>query len=128
MWINPKRLWMVHPPGYRAAMSRPNLPVGEDIMPFEVKACTIDEMHVHPTFADRTQAKVKVVLREIRAREAFDHNLTLRVWADTTAGMSSNDVKMALLTRAATILKRTMVNAEIEVNGDRLVSKPVVNG
>ncbi len=50
-------------------------------MPFEVKACSIDEMQRHPTFADRTQAKVKVVLREIRAREAFDHNLTLRVWA-----------------------------------------------
>ncbi|MGV3490485.1 MAG: hypothetical protein ACO1OG_04105 [Devosia sp.] len=97
-------------------------------MPFEVKACTIDEMHRHPTFRDRTQAKVKVVLREIRAREAFDHNLTLRVWADTNDGMSPGDVKMALLTRAATILKRTMTNAEIEVGADGLVSRPAVNG
>jgi hypothetical protein len=121
-------LWMVRPPGYRAATSRMNLPSEEHIMPFEVKACTIDEMHRHPTFRDRTQAKVKVVLREIRAREAFDHNLTLRVWADTNDGMSSNEVKMALLTRAATILKRTMTNAEIEVNGDGLASKPVVSG
>ena len=97
-------------------------------MPFEVKACTIDEMHLHPTFADRTQAKVKVVLREIRAREAFDHNLTLRVWANTNPGMSPTDVKMALLTRAATILRRTMSAAEIEVGSEVAVTKPVVSG
>ena len=97
-------------------------------MPFEVKACSIDEMQRHPTFADRTQAKVKVVLREIRAREAFDHNLTLRVWANTNERMSANDVKMALLTRAATILKRTMSTAEIEVSDDGLVSRPGMAG
>ena len=48
-------------------------------MPFEIKACSIDEMHRHPTLKDRTQAKVKVMLREIRSRETFDHNLTLKV-------------------------------------------------
>lgn len=97
-------------------------------MPFEVKACTIDEMQVHPTLADRTQAKVKVVLREMHAREAFDHNLTLRVWANTNERMSPNDVKMALLTRAATILKRTMSTAELEVTGEGLVSRPGLSG
>ena len=125
---NPLILWMVRPHGYRAGIGGQSLSVGELTMPFEVKACSIDEVHRHPTFADRTQARVKVVLREIRAREAFDHNLTLRVWADTTAGMSPTDINMALLTRAATILKRTMASAEIEVSGEGLVTRPVVSG
>lgn len=82
-------------------------------MPFEVKACTIDEMHQHPTFADRTQARVKVVLREITAQQAFDHNLTLKVWATTHERMTAAEVNTALLTRAAAILKRTMSVAEV---------------
>lgn len=116
---------MFDAPGYRQFLREQNLSFGGNVvMPFEVKACTIDEMHLHPTFRDRTQAKVKVVLREIRAREAFDHNLTLRVWADTTDQMSPSDVKMALLTRAAGILKRTMSAAEVEVGEDGLVTRP----
>jgi len=95
----------------------PCLGWGDTIMPFEVKACTIDEKHRHPTFADRTQARVKVVLREITAHQAFDHNLTLKVWADTNDKMSAAEVNTALLTRAAAILKRTMTVAEI---GDRV--------
>ncbi len=86
-------------------------------MPFEVKACSIDEMHRHPMFADRTQARVKVVLREITPGQAIDHNLTLKVWADTNDQMSVAEINTALLTRAATILKRTMTVAEI---GDRM--------
>jgi hypothetical protein len=97
-------------------------------MPFEVKACTIDELHRHPTLADRTQAKVKVVLREITNHRALDHNLTLKVWANTRPGMSPAEVNTALLTRAATILKRTMSVAEIEITGDGTVSKPTVSG
>jgi hypothetical protein len=97
-------------------------------MPFEVKSCSIDEMHRHPTFADRTQAKVKVLLREIRSRETFDHNLTLRVWADTHDQMTASEVKTALLIKAATILKRTVSVAEIEVSGDGAVTRPVVSG
>lgn len=96
-------------------------------MPFEVKACSIDEMHRHPTFADRTQAKVKVLLREIRSRETFDHNLTLRVWANTHDKMSPSEVKTALLVKAAAILKRTVSVAEIEVSGDGAVTRPTVS-
>ena len=97
-------------------------------MPFEVKACRIDELHRHPTFADRTQAKVKVVLREITSHHAFDHNLTLKVWANTHEKMSPAEVNTALLTRAAAILKRTMSVAEIEAGGEGQVSKPTVSG
>lgn len=97
-------------------------------MPFEVKACTIDEMHRHPTFADRTQAKVKVLLREIRSRETFDHNLTLRVWANTNDKMSASEIKTALLTRAATILKRTVSVAEIEMQADGTAGRPTISG
>jgi len=97
-------------------------------MPFEIKACTIDEMHRHPTFADRTQAKVKVVLREIGSRETFDHNLTLKVWANTNERMSKTEINTALLSRAATILKRTMSVADVEVASDGNVSRPTVSG
>lgn len=97
-------------------------------MPFEVKACSIADMHRHPTFADRTQAKVKVVLREIRSRETFDHDLTLRVWANTNDRMSPAEVKTALLSKAATILKRTVSVAEIEVSGEGRVTKPTMSG
>lgn len=97
-------------------------------MPFEVKSCSIDEMHRHPTFADRTQAKVSVLLREVRSRETFDHNLTLRVWANTTDQMSPTEIKTALLTRAAIILKRTVSVAEIEISGEGQVTRPAVSG
>lgn len=97
-------------------------------MPFEVKACSIDEMQRHPTFADRTQAKVKVLLREIRSRETFDHNLTLKVWANTHDQMTASEVKTALLVKAATILKRTVSVAEIEVSGEGTVTHPTVSG
>ena len=89
-------------------------------MPFEIKACTINEVRKHPTLAGRTQAKVKVMLREIRSRETFDHDLTLKVWANTD-GMDAGQVKSALLARAATILKRTVSVAEIDVS-----NKPTV--
>lgn len=85
-------------------------------MPFEVKACSIDEMGPHPTLKDRTQARVKVMLRETRSSETFDHDLTLKVWADTSEDMTPTEVKTALLTKAAAILKRTVTVAELPVD------------
>jgi len=105
-----------------------NRRVGDIIMPFEVKACSIDEMRRHPRFPERTQAKVKVMLREITSRQNFDHNLTLRVWADTTDRMTPAEVRTALLLKAAAILKRTVSVAEIEVTGDGSVHRPTVSG
>lgn len=97
-------------------------------MPFEIKACSIDEMRRHPTLKDRTQAKVKVMLREIRSRETFDHNLTLKVWANTRDDMSPAEVKTALLTKAAHILKRTVTVAELPADADGGVGKATLNG
>jgi hypothetical protein len=97
-------------------------------MPFEVKACRIDDMQRHPTLKDRTQARVKVMLREIRSRETFDHNLTLRVWADTREDMSPNEVKTALLTKAAAILKRTVMAAELPVDAAGRIARPTLSG
>lgn len=96
-------------------------------MPFEIKACTIDEVRRHPTFKDRTQAKVKVMLREIRSRETFDHNLTLRVWANTNDKMSPSEVKTALLSKAATILKRTVSVAELTAEEAACRRPPTAN-
>lgn len=97
-------------------------------MPFEIKACSIDEMRRHPTLKDRTQAKVKVMLREIRSRETFDHNLTLKVWANTRDDMTPAEVKTALLTKAAAILKRTVTVAELPVDANGAIGRPTLNG
>jgi hypothetical protein len=85
-------------------------------MPFEIKACSIDEMRLHPTLKDRTQARVRVMLRESRQRETFDHNLTLKVWANTRDDMTAAEIKTALLSKAADILKRTVSVAELPVD------------
>jgi hypothetical protein len=114
---------------FRNPGNEQNLTLAGDLsMPFEVKSCSIDEMHRHPTFADRTQAKVRVLLREIRSRETFDHNLTLKVWANTHDQMTPSEVKTALLIKAATILKRTVSVAEIEISGEGVVSRPAISG
>lgn len=97
-------------------------------MPFEIKACSIDHMERHPTLKGRTQARVQVMLREIRPRETFDHNLTLRVWADTRDDMSPTEVKTALLTKAASILKRTVVAAELPMDAGGGVGKASLSG
>ncbi len=97
-------------------------------MPFEIKACTINDVRRHPMFHDRTQAKVKVMLREVRSRETFDHNLTLKVWANTNDRMTPAEVNTALLSKAATILKRTVSVAEIQIGSDGKVTKPTMSG
>jgi len=37
--------------------------IGKKIMPFEVKACSIEDMHRHPVLRDRSVARVKITLR-----------------------------------------------------------------
>lgn len=77
-------------------------------MAFEITACRIEAVHQHPKFDDRTEARVQVTLRETSDATAFDHDLTLRVWAHTNELMSTAEINHALLARAATILKRTI--------------------
>ena len=91
-------------------------------MPFEIKACSIEDMHRHPALADRSLARVKVMLQEIRSPETFDHELTLKVWAYTDNNMTPADVKTALLTKAASILQAVSL-AEIQMDGDGKFSK-----
>ncbi len=98
------------------------------IMTFEIKACSIDEMRRHPTLKDRTQANVKVMLRETLARQSFDHNLTLKVWANTDDRMTPAEVKTALLTKAAHILKRTVTVAELPVDAAGNIGKATLDG
>ena len=92
-------------------------------MPFEIKACSIEDMHRHPVLLDRSLARVNVRLQEIRSPETFDHDLTLKVWAYTDNNMTPADVKTALLTKAASILQRTVSLAEIQMDGDGKFSK-----
>ena len=81
-------------------------------MSFEIKACTIADVRPHRTLDGRVEAKVKVTLRETIDRREVNHDLALKVWADTTPAMSLAEVNSALLGRAAVILKRTMAVAD----------------
>lgn len=81
-------------------------------MSFEIRACTIADVRPHPTLGGRIEGKVRVTLRETIDRRDVDHQLTLKVWADTTPAMSLAEVNSALLGRAAAILKRTMAVAD----------------
>ena len=81
-------------------------------MSFEIKACTIADIRPHQTLDGRVEAKVRVTLRETIDRRDVSHDLTLKVWADTTPAMSLTEVNSALLGRAAVILKRTIAVAD----------------
>ncbi len=63
-------------------------------------------MQRHPVFPERTQAKVRVVLRETAQHGRFDHDLTLKVWVDTAPGVGPEALRSALLRRANEILQR----------------------
>jgi len=101
--------------------------MGRQIVPFEIKACSIQDMHRHPVLQDRSLARVNVTLRETRAPETFDHDLMLKVWAYTDNDMTPADVKTALLTKAAAILKRTASLAEIQMDGDGKFSRVTIS-
>jgi hypothetical protein len=81
-------------------------------MSFEIKACTIADVRPHRTLGGRVEGKVRVTLRETIDRRDVDHDLTLKVWANTTPSMSLAEINSALLGRAAIILKRTVAVAE----------------
>ena len=80
-------------------------------MPFRVTACSIAEMHPHEIFRNRTQARIKVTLRETGIGAAVDHQLTVRVWTDNE-GRDANGIREALILKAAAILKRTTERAD----------------
>ena len=81
-------------------------------MAFEVRNCTLQDVVAHATIHGRTNAKVRVKLREIRADQVLDHDLVLRVSATTTTEMSEAEIRSALLGKAATILNRTVRMAD----------------
>jgi hypothetical protein len=85
-------------------------------MAFEIKECTLEDIKPHPTLLGRTVGKVKVKLRETRANETFDHDLVLKVWASTRAGMTEAQIKTALLARAAHILRKTVAIADVNLD------------
>lgn len=82
-------------------------------MSFEVIHCAILAVTPHSTLSDRTNARVRVKLRETRDGQASDMELTLKVWAVTTPDMDDADVRSALLIRAAAVLSRTLAAADL---------------
>ena len=74
------------------------------------------------------QGEDNALLRETLARQSFDHNLTLKVWANTDDRMTPAEVKTALLTKAAHILKRTVTVAELPVDAAGNIGKATLDG
>lgn len=68
-------------------------------------------MHPHPMFRNRTQARIKVTLRETGIGPAVDHALTVRVWTDNE-DRDVSGIREALILKAAAILKRTTERAD----------------
>ncbi len=81
-------------------------------MTFEIKECTLGDVAPHATIRGRTKGNVKVRLQETQPGSTFDHNLTLRVWADVVDGASASEIRTQLLAKAAHILNRTVAVAE----------------
>ncbi|MDB5507198.1 MAG: hypothetical protein JWR75_1836 [Devosia sp.] len=81
-------------------------------MAFEIRNCTLQDVAAHATIHGRTNAKVNVKLREIRAKQVYDHDLVLRVSASTTSDMSDAQIRSMLLGKAAIILNRTVRMAD----------------
>lgn len=89
-------------------------------MGFEIRECALRDVMSHPRLKGRTRATVKVTLRETHLGIVSDHNLTLKVWANTNKDMNADEVKSALLTKAASILSRTIAVADLP---DRLAAE-----
>lgn len=82
-------------------------------MPFDITDCRIIDIHRHPRRSDCTNATVMVRVRERRYQEVSEHQLSIKVRATTDAGMTDEQVRTALLTRAAAILSRTLAAADL---------------
>ncbi|MBD8066355.1 hypothetical protein IC608_12835 [Devosia sp. PTR5] len=75
-------------------------------MSLELIDIGLQERHAHPRFPNRVQGKVRAVLSEtIDGREQL-HEIVVPAWTELSSGMSDEDVELALMVKAADIVKR----------------------
>ena len=81
-------------------------------MSFEIEEVTLVDVMTHLTLTNRVVANASARLRETRDGRVTDHALTVRVRVDVREGMSSRDVRVALLDKATDLFRRTTVIAD----------------
>ena len=81
-------------------------------MSFEIEEVTLIEVMNHLTLTNRVVASASARLRETRDGRVTDHALTVRVRVNVREGMSSRDVRLALLDKATEVFRRTTVFAD----------------
>lgn len=78
----------------------------EPELSLELIDIALSERHPHPRLQHRMNGKVRAVLAETIGDRQVRHELVVPVWMDVTAGMSDDDVELALLVKAADIVGR----------------------
>ncbi len=75
-------------------------------MPYELIDIAVAEKHDHPRLKGRVTGKVRVILRETIGGQEASHELFIPVWAQFSEPKSGEDVDMALMLKAASIVAR----------------------
>ena len=81
-------------------------------MTYNLIDITVTEKAPHPRLSNRTTGRVRAVLSEERDGAEATHELSIAVWADTRQTMSEQDIDMALMLKAASIVGRLKANLE----------------
>lgn len=79
-------------------------------MSFTLLDIAVSDKQAHPRLKDRTTGHVRAVLSETRDGEEQVHELAIPVWADIPTGSSDEDIDMALMLKAASIIARLKAN------------------
>lgn len=75
-------------------------------MSFALIDISVSDKQAHPRLKDRTTGHVRAVLAEQQDGREQVHELAIPVWADIPPGSSNEDVDMALMLKAASIIAR----------------------
>lgn len=75
-------------------------------MSFALIDIAVSDKQAHPRLKDRTTGHVRAVLSEQADGREQVHELAIPVWADIPAGSTEEDIDMALMLKAASIIAR----------------------
>lgn len=75
-------------------------------MSLELVDISLSSRQPHPRLTNRVNGKVRAVLTESLDGRKLEHEILVPVWVDRHAGMSDDDLELALLVKAADIVGR----------------------
>jgi hypothetical protein len=81
-------------------------------MPYTLIDITVTEKTPHKRLPNRVTGRVRAVLNEERDGAESTHELSIPVWAERAQTMSEEDIDMALMLKAASIIARLKANLE----------------